>query len=155
MKKLYFLLSVVCPVLTVIFLYYALGMDNKSIGDDIFGDSFDIFIYALICGVAVAFELDWIYSAFYFFTKTWKKTRWKTVLNIVSTGLTFLNVYSIIVLSVAPYWFPVNFQLMSLMGFVALMCAFFHLITRFAYIILLIIEKCSQPKTVSPDCYLH
>ena len=142
MKKLYFLLSALLPVLTVIFLYHALGMAIMAT-DDKLVRFFLPFFFAFGCGIAVVFEIDWIYSAFYFFTKTWKKARWKTVLNIVAVSLTFLSI-----LSIGAYLSIEEIPLELKDGLV-LMCLFFHFITRVAYIILLIIEKCSQPKTVS------
>ena len=142
MKKLYFLLSALLPVLTVIFLYHALEMAIMAT-DDKLVRFFLPFFFAFGCGIAVVFEIDWIYSAFYFFTKTWKRAPWKTVLNIVAVSLTFLSI-----LSIGAYLSLEEIPLELKDGLV-LMCLSFHFITRVAYIILLIIEKCSQPKTVS------
>ena len=147
MKKLYFLLSALLPVLTVIFLYHALGMDSIMNEDESFSILLGYLLFVLSSGIAVVFEIDWIYSAFYFFTKTWKKARWKTVLNIVAVSLTFLSI-----LSIGDYLSLEEIPLELKDGLV-LMCLSFHFITRVAYIILLIIEKCSQSRTVRPDAF--
>jgi uncharacterized membrane-anchored protein len=115
-------------------------IDAIMASDDKFKFLFLTCIFALGCGIAVVFEIDWIYSAFYFFTKTWKKTQWKTVLNIVAVALTFLSILSIGAESFLPPKLNGDFTVMFLS---------FHFATRVAYIILLIIEKCSQPRTVS------
>ena len=144
MKKWFFLLCVVIPALTIIFLYHALEMAIMAT-DDKLVRFFLPFFFAFGCGIAVVFEIDWIYSAFYFFTKTWKKARWKTVLNIVAVSLTFLSILSIGAESFQIY---IPLKLNGDFGDFIVMFLSFHFATRVAYIILLIIEKCSQPKTV-------